>query len=415
MSNTLPAHVARPAVAGPNELRRSALGRASLAAATALLLGLVLTYILTLHSGAVTPQRTDFIAYYSGGKLVLTGHGAALYDFSRLAATERHVVYPDRLRYGVLPYVYPPYLALALAPIAALPYSAAYLLWFLLNLATLGVVVAMLQRYLGLRGPRALPLWLACAAFVPVFVSLVQGQTSIFLLGLLAAAFFAYRAGHQLPAGVALAFVLIKPPYVALLLLVFLVQKQWRALGAFAVTALCLLAGPAVVLGWAVDRDYVHVLALAGTWHNQFGYAPQWSNSLEGFTQLLLPHQLALPVTLLLDIGVMAAVLVAARSRPSPDLTFGLAMVGALLISPHVLDHDLILLLIPAAAALRLNDNRVPYLLPVLAVGYLTVTVGLGLAPLIHIQPAVVAMAALAVWLYAASRNQSQRRTSLAG
>lgn len=374
------------------------LGRVAVAAVVAVFLGLLTTYALTLAGGVISPRQSDFIAYYSAGGLVLAGKGHALYDFSALAGLERAVVYPYTLRYGVLPYVYPPYFAIALAPIALLTFEAAYTLWLALSLSVLATFIVITARYARLeRGPAVLYA-LAIVSFLPAFVCLVHGQTSILLLGLFTVALFALRAGREGAAGVALGLALIKPPFVLPILLVLVLERRQRALIAFGATALALAVAPLPVLGSAADISYLQVLRLASGWTDQFGYAPQLSISLSGLAGALLPRTASSALTLMLDLAVLALLAVAIRRRPTIDLSYSLALLCGLLISPHVLVHDLVIATLPAAAVISSRQGQAMPLVALLAACYAVMLVGFAAVSILHVQLAVLAVLLLG-WL----------------
>jgi hypothetical protein len=76
-----------------------------------------------------------------------------------------------------------------------------------------------------------------------------------------------------------------------------------------------------------------------------------------------------------------------------------MALVVALLISPHTLAYDLTLLLIPAAVALRYRQASTRVLLGILTAGYLMVTAGYRLVFYLPVQLSVIAMLLLLAWL----------------
>jgi hypothetical protein len=251
--------------------------------------------------------------------------------------------------------------------------------------------------HLGWRG--TLLFWLATLSFVPVFVALVQGQTSILLLALFVGAFFALRGSHERTVGVCVAFALVKPPYVAPFLLVLLLQRRWRALGAFAITAVVLALVPLAVLGPSTAVDYLLTLVRASAWHTQFGYGPQWNHSLAGFDQLLLPATLTEKLTALLDLLTVAALAYATRSRSSVEPAYGLATVVALLVAPHVLIHDLCLVLLPVCITVRWRDEGSWRVAGLILAGYAFLLLGLRLVSVLHLQLSVIALLAVGCWL----------------
>jgi len=402
------------AMGGTHRLQARVLQTAGIAICFALLLGLLGSYVMLLRSGDAGVKQTDFIAYYGAAHLLAHGHGGQIYDFHAIGRFESALVHPLKVRDDVLPYVYPPYFAIVLAPLGALPYAAAYALWLLLNCLVLGCSIAGLQRYTGLRGRGAALLWLAGLSFLPIFVGLVQGQTSILLLGLFAAAVLALRESWDELAGVAVAFALIKPPYALPFLVVLLAQRRWRALLTFTAAALCLASLSALVLGPDSLLAYARTMLRATSFHGQFGYTPQLNHSFAGLTQLLLPAPVAGGATLLLDAGSLLALGWCALRVQSRDLPLGLAGVVALLVSPHVLIHDLTLLLIPVVVSLRYRLDGQQALTVLLVGGYGLALLGLRLVSVVPLQLSVLAMIGLGCWLLlAALRHKDEAHLSI--
>ena len=85
-------------------------------------------------------------------------------------------------------------------------------------------------------------LLLAILAFLPLTITLWQGQLAIPIWLALTGAVLALRAGQERRAGAWLILGLLKPQLIALPLLALLVGRRWRALGVVA-------AGTAGVLG----------------------------------------------------------------------------------------------------------------------------------------------------------------------
>lgn len=388
----------------PNRARVSArLARpACLGVCAALLLGLSISFGALLHSDVGGMKRTDFITPYSAAHLVIDGHGDAIYNFRTLGRYESVLVAPLKVKNGVLPYLNAPYFAVVLAPLGMLPYAPGYALWLLINCCLLALVLFGLRRYTRLERGDELLLWLAALSFLPVFIALAQGQTSIIVLAALSLTFYFLRTNRDAPAGAVLAFVIVKAPYILPFLLLIVVQRRWRALAACTGTSLCLLTLPMAVLGTSIDAGYIHSLTQATAWRTQIGgYEPQFNHSFAGFTQLFLPPPWSLMTTLVLDVLALLALADSASRRGQIDTSFGLAVVVALLIAPHVLIHDLALLLLPAAALLRSRlEGSVPFLL---AFGYLAILAGLPLVSFVPVQLSVLFMCALATCLYRAA------------
>jgi len=142
------------------------------------------------------------------------------------------------------------------------------------------------------------------------------------------------------------------------------------------------------------------VLRQAAGWHTTTGgFSPQANQNLAGFFQLLFAAPVATILQWAFSVATLAAVAVIAHRRRRMDLPFAVATVTALLVNPHVLVHDLSLLLIPAAIAIRHARAQEPTLWLLLAAGYVVALAGIPLSHWIPIQISVLVMVALLLWL----------------
>lgn len=362
-----------------------------------------MSLVSLVGAGTTYMMRTDFVAYYSAAHLAATGAGTPIYNLAAFGHFERALVHPLIVRDGVLPYVYPPYLAILMAPLGALPYGVAWLMWLAFNAVLISAVTITLQRYLRLGRVAATLLWTASLSFLPVFVTAIQGQTSILLLALFTSAFLALRAERPWVAGALLSLTLIKPQYALPFLFVLAIRRQWQPLAAFSVSAAVLFVVPTVLLGPAIDPGYARMLGLARTWHNQFGYEADINQSVAGFAQLLLSPGIATVVTLVIGMTMVAALAYVSYRAAAIDLPVGLAVVVAIALSPHVLIHDMSLLVLPAAIAVRVRAGAPMHLGALLTLGYVAVLVGMRLSAVAPIQLSVIAVLALGAWLYRAA------------
>lgn len=379
---------------------RRLLSRAPIAICAAVLVALCISYITLLRSGAVHIQQSDVLVYYSASHLILGGHGSAIYSFPTLKAVEASTLHSGLTVRNQAAFLYPPFVALALAPLAAVGYSSAYLLWFILNCLLLVGVLVALQRYLQLSRSGSVLLVVAGASFFPLFATLAQGQVSMLLLAVLTASFLALRSEREGWAGAFLALALIKPPYVLPFLILLLVQGRWRALASFCAAGSALAVLPMAILGTSINQGYLHLLRQAAGWHTATGgFSPQANQNLAGFFQLLFAAPVATILQWGFSVAALAAVAVIAHRRRPADLPFAAATVTALLVNPHVLVHDLSLLLIPAAIAIRHARAQQPSLWLLLVTGYVVALAGIPLSHWLPIQLSVLVMAALLLWL----------------
>jgi hypothetical protein len=391
----------------------------------AVLLGLVVAYAALVLSGTVDPRiidlRTiDLVAYLSAGHLLLEGHAGVLYNWHAISAMEAHLAGQPTSRFGVLPFLYPPYLAFVFVPLALLSYGGAYLVWLVIDLMLLVISLYWLERYAGLEGRLATAFRWLSLVFLPVFFELAFGQVSVLLLALVVAAFVALERGHDELAGMALAVACVKPLYIAPIVLLLLVRRRRRAIVAGAATGAVLLVLPLPIFGPGVYGPYATMARQVTTWqgrsinkHLWFDhvpiptaqYAPQWNHSFAGFAELLLPGRGSTLLYVVLCAATLGLVVWCSLRVETLDVPFGLAVVAGLLVSPHTLIYDYTLLLLPVAVALRYRAMAPRMLGALLLLGWAAVAVGYRVVFAEPVQITVVAALALAAWLVLAGRR----------
>ncbi len=299
----------------------------------------------------------DFTIFYTAGKCVIQGHGRQLYDLETQFAIQREFASEVKHRENPLPFNHPPFEALLFAPLARLPYVAAYLVWALFNIALiLGFWNLLRPRLLSLHGfLPALPL-LAMFAFFPVIMALLQGQDSILLLFLYGLAFLALARGRAFVAGLCLGLALFKFQLVLPFVLVLLVRRQWRAVAGFVTTAFGLLLVSAAVVGWGGVMAYPGFVLRLSRSGAQAGIYPRDMPNLRGLVAGAL-HLAGRPATLLIIALSIALVALAAhwwRAQPERAqsghqfvLGFSLCLTVTIIASYHLLVHDLSVLMLP--------------------------------------------------------------------
>ena len=231
-------------------------------------------------------------------------------------------------------FVYPPITALLVAPIAVLPDIVGRVLILLLTLAC----VALALRLLGVRDWRCYGVAFLTA---PVLDTVSLGAlSSAMLLGVAAA--WRYRDRPYVAAPVTALTAVAKLFAWPLFVWLFATRRVRTALTA-AVVAGVLLVGGWAAIGFAGMRDYPHLLRVLSSVEAVQSY------SLVGL--LRLHGGAATAMTLGLSIVVTLAVVVAARGHDGDRRSLSVAVAGALLATPVLWLHYLVLLYVPIALA----------------------------------------------------------------
>jgi alpha-1,2-mannosyltransferase len=237
------------------------------------------------------------------------------------------------------PFVYPAPAAVMMAPLGVLPWRVAVAVFFLLALAA----VVLTLRILGVRDWRC---YGACLVALPTVSAIGIGTLSPFL-ALAVACAWRWR-DRRVVVAAALAAVVVTKLFLWPLFVWLLATRRIRsaALGVVAVAGTALAAW--AVIGFAGFSSYPRHLGGIASMEQYKSY------STVAFVHAFgLSGGLARVVTAAVALAALAAVVLLAR-RPDGDFASFTAAIGAaLLISPIVWIHYLVLLYVPIAVARR--------------------------------------------------------------
>ncbi len=225
--------------------------------AALLLQVLLLAFFIAFSHGAFhdkpKPTTTDFASFYAAGSLAAAGHAADAYDVAKLQAAEERATAP-----GIehVHFLNPPVFLLVSAPLAQLPYLAAFLVF---EGATLALWLALTTRIAG--GGRLAALTLL--AQPPVYWTAGWGQNSFLTASLMAAGTLLLRKRPGL-AGLAFGCLVIKPHFGILLPVALIAARQWRAILTTGATAVALIAVSVALFGLDAWRAYSDFARHAG-------------------------------------------------------------------------------------------------------------------------------------------------------
>jgi hypothetical protein len=251
---------------------------------------LLIACFLALHifflwsiRGRISRGDPDFTIFITAAKMLRRGLGGQLYQAGAQYQVQREFTTDFDIRRGPLPYNHPPFEALVFLPLTFLPYTAAFVLWNLINLAMLFWVCLLLRR--SLASLRKIPIadsLLACLAFFPIVANFHQGQDAILLLLILVLGFRALDRGADFSAGCWLAADLFK---FHLLLPIVLVLVFWRGkklLAGFALAASGLVAVSLALIGWQEAWQYPEFALRTVTTVRMGAVPPGLSPNLKG-------------------------------------------------------------------------------------------------------------------------------------
>jgi hypothetical protein len=312
--------------------------------ALCLVLSLVLVFraVQVLVYSSEIQWGYDFSAYWAAARHVLDGQ--PIYTVEQLAG-------PYSPQQSFL-YLYPPFLAVAMTPFAALfsDYRLANWAWAAIGTAlTVSSVFLVVRRERPTTGRDGLLLVGAALAFPPIIGEIVMGNVHLVLLGLLSAAWFAHsRPGgdwrYQALAGVLVGVAALVKIFPGLLILWFLLRRRWLAAGSALIAILLLSLVTLPVVGLESWLDYPTVLMNLGSpVHIDDTIAPTvW---LSAFMTPSLARLMVVG-------GGLAVVLWSVRRR-TEAVSFAITVAVSVLIAPALYHHYLAILVLPLLLLIR--------------------------------------------------------------
>lgn len=336
------------------------------------------------------PLGTDFMSFYAAGKLALSGRAAEAWSPAAHHAAENAIFSRDL---GYWAFFYPPAYLLVCAPLALAPYGAALLLWLG---ATAAAMLVLVRRWL--RGLADAPVWLPLLAFPALWIDLGNGQNAALTTAIFAGGALLLPKRPWL-AGAVFGLLIIKPQLGLALPVLLAASGRWRTFAVAGLSAAALSLAALPLVGAEGYLAFLRNAPLARATLEQ-GLVPPSAmvsvfaavRTLGGGAALAYAAQGACALTVL---GLAA--LIVRRHRPDPAAFCALLAAASLLISPFLLDYDLLLAAVPLGwlALQGVRHGFRPWEKLLLLCAALTPLLARPLAAHLHLPVAPVALLAL--------------------
>ena len=201
------------------------------------------------------PRAQDFLSFWSAGRMALSGHPAAAYDWSAMHVFQQQLM--GHAFKGYLGWAYPPLFFCVAVPLALMPYTASFLIWVSATLALYAAAIARVARERGAALLAcAMPAALGCA---------MPGQNGFLSAALMAGALLQLQARPVL-SGVLLGLLTYKPHLGLLFPVALMFGGYWRAFFSAAATTILIL-----ILSWLMAVDSLVAFAThLGSMSNNF-------------------------------------------------------------------------------------------------------------------------------------------------
>jgi alpha-1,2-mannosyltransferase len=304
----------------------------------------------------------DFLTDYAGGYLVRTGDGESLYDIAvQQRVQETHS--PAGTDDDVNPFVLPPAAAWLFAPLSALPYRPAHILFTLINLVALAGTLLLFRAELQSAPDRLRTTFLvAFALSMPAVTNISWGQIDLLLVLAMLLGWRALRTGHESVAALAFGLALFKPHFLLGVVLLLVLQRRWATLVPLAALAVGILVVPALLIGGDALRDYVSLVVGRTELPAYIDAQPQHMANWRGLVTSLTGRDdvwFWAPGALLLAAAALALCGRVWRDGPTSARSYAVAVVLPLLISPHVHMQSMMLLFVGIAVMIRAGAREV--------------------------------------------------------
>jgi hypothetical protein len=257
--------------------------RAALILNTGIALSYIGLLVITARQGLF--WRADFSAFYTGWSIMRDGFGNQLYNLDLQTRYQKTILEGRWLSDGLLPFSYPPHMALYFSPLARLPRSSAFGLWTLFECAQLIWLLRLLYDFTHSWQPiERLLVFSGILSLPAVFYNFLQGAFSLFLLICLWQFYLALKKGREGQSGIWLAAGLIKPQNIILPGILLLGARRWRAVAGAVLGGLFIFITCTVVLGWRIWLDFLKLLR---SLNNMYGRLEMEWTSMYNFKGVL--------------------------------------------------------------------------------------------------------------------------------
>jgi len=232
----------------------------------------------------------DHVGFYTAGWILNHHRAVDLYD-NPFQDQVHHQLHPHLEPETTLPYVHPPFVAVAFRPFACLPYAWSFALWLVVCFAFYLAGALVLLRTTAFTPSERWTALLAMLAFEPFVLECWQG-------GQLSAVGFCFIAigvaldltNRRFQSGLSLGLCLYKPTLLIVIVPFLFATRRWRTLVGLTVTGVSLALLSVVSVGWDGTMAFVHQLlgfSKQATSTSQLEFKTWKYVDLNAFTRLL--------------------------------------------------------------------------------------------------------------------------------
>jgi alpha-1,2-mannosyltransferase len=301
----------------------------------------------------------DYPAFYGAGRIIASGDWQDLYSASRQIEAQKTLFPNEDLH--LLPFSYPPFVALAYYPFSLFNYRISYLIHTIFMIGALILTIQLIRPFNTLIDRYPLCALALTLSFYPLYRAILGGQNIATLLLLIIGSWRLVLARREWLAGLVLGLLLFKPQFAIPLIGLYVLSGRWRV----GLGSVCTAAVLYAISSWVSGPLWVVSWTKFTWWFSQTDAAVNRANSISwlGFFEAIggTNSQVALILgwimILLTAIGLLLLWTIPGRRE---DITAQLAitMPALALMPPHVMYYDLSLILFSFAVMTSTNFEK---------------------------------------------------------
>lgn len=280
----------------------------------------------------------DFTSYYNGATIILSGENPYSID---LQLIYQNILIDKPNNNYLLPFMGTIITALLYAPLTTFDIKTSYWVFSIISIILLIIILKRLNK------TKNIPILLI---FLPVLTSVYLGQPTVFILAGLTLTYHLYNNGKYFESGLSSILAYIKPQYLLIYILLFIVFQKKYFLFGLIVAFLIFLSVSVFFLGLNFIPDYFRFILYTDS--GEFGTNPEQIKSIQYTLMSVFSKELSIFISVALLISLIVLVY-ANQKRMNINNIVSICITIGVLFAYHVNSHDLILLLLPLS--LQLN------------------------------------------------------------
>jgi hypothetical protein len=301
----------------------------------------------------------DFPAFYGAGRIAADGAWDDLYEMDRQVEAQAGLHPADEGDVAWF-FAYPPQVAFAYQPLAALDYHWSSLIHAVVMAMLLLAAVLLARPMIPWLEGRVVVAFAIALVFWPMFRAVTGGSNAALTVFLIVAAWRLVHGNAPVAAGLVLAGLLYKPQFAIPLIGLFLLSGYWRVVAGGAIGAAVFYATGAALQGWAWGVDWLDSASRFGRLDAEVnGHS---SVSFIGMAENLFGVGASPAVVVAWGLAGATAVLLSwlwwRNGRRDLAGLLAITVPAILLMSPHAMSQDGAVVVITVAIVMGFSASR---------------------------------------------------------